>query len=88
METIIRKFGNSKGAIIPAALLKELDLDVNHKVDAKVESGRIVIEPIIETPEYTLDELLAQSAPESLALNDEDKAWLNDTPVGREKVND
>ena len=88
METIIRKFGNSKGAIIPAALLKELDLDVNDKVDAKVEAGRIVIEPITEKPEYTLEKLLAQSSPESVALNDEDKAWLNDKPVGREKVND
>lgn len=88
METTIRKFGNSKGAIIPAALLKELELDVNHKVDARVEAGRIVIEPITETPEYTLDELLSQSSPESVALNDEDKAWLNDSPVGREKVND
>lgn len=88
METTIRKFGNSKGAIIPAVLLKELDLDVSDKVDAKVEAGRLVIEPITETPEYTLDELLAQSTPESVALNDEDKAWLNDSPVGREQVND
>ena len=86
METIIRKFGNSKGAIIPAALLKELDLDVNHKVDAKVESGRIVIEPILETPEYSLDELLAQSPAESVALTDEDKEWLNSPTVGREQV--
>lgn len=86
METIIRKFGNSKGAIIPAALLKELDLDVNHKVDAKVESGRIVIEPILETPEYSLDELLAQSPADKVTLTDEDKDWLNSPNVGREQV--
>ncbi len=86
METIIRKFGNSKGAIIPAALLKELDLDVNHKVDAKVEDGRLVIVPIIETPKYTLDELLAQSPAESVALSDEDKEWLNSPTVGIEQV--
>ena len=46
METTIRKFGNSKGAIIPAVLLKELNLDVNDKVDAKAVDGRIVIEAI------------------------------------------
>lgn len=86
METIIRKFGNSKGAIIPAALLKELDLDVNHKVDAKVESGRIVIEPILETPEYSLDALLAQSPSDKVTLTDEDKEWLNSPNVGREQV--
>jgi len=46
METVIRKYGNSKGVIIPAALLKELDLDVNEKIDVKTENGRIIIEPV------------------------------------------
>ena len=32
MQTTIRKFGNSKGAILPAQLLKGLGLDVNDKV--------------------------------------------------------
>ncbi len=85
METTIRKFGNSKGAIIPAGLLKQLNLDVNDKVDAKVEDGRIVIEAISK-PKYSLNELLAQCDKNSMTLHDEDKAWLSNPAVGREKV--
>ncbi len=85
METVIRKYGNSKGIIIPAALLKELDLDVDVKIDVKSENGRIVIEPV-RKPNYFLDELLAQCSPESMTLDDEDKAWLNDSPVGKEAL--
>ena len=85
METVIRKFGNSKGAIIPAALLKELNLDVNQKIDVKSENGRIIIEAV-RKPEYSLVELLAQCAQESIVLDDEDKSWLNDAPVGKEVI--
>ena len=85
METVIRKYGNSKGVIIPAALLKELDLDVNEKIDVKSENGRIVIEPV-RKPEYSLNELLAQCEPEAMALDDEDKVWLNNPPVGKEAL--
>lgn len=83
METVIRKFGNSKGAIIPASILKELQLDLDDKVDAKVEDGRIVIEPLREN-EYSLDELLTQCKPEQMILDDDDRAWLNAEDVGKE----
>ena len=85
METTIRKFGNSKGAIIPAALLKELGLDVNDRIDAKTENGRIVLQPFSK-PEYSLDDLLAQCSPDVMALDDEDKSWLNDSAVGKEVI--
>ena len=85
METTIRKFGNSKGAIIPAVLLKELGLDINDKVDAKLEGGRLIIEPLSK-PEYSLDELLAQSNDCDLSLSEEDSAWLNSPSVGREEI--
>jgi antitoxin MazE len=85
METTIRKFGNSKGVIIPAVLLKELNLDVNDKVDAKAVDGRIVIEAISK-PEYSLNELLSQCNESSMALDKEDKAWLNSPDIGREQI--
>jgi antitoxin component of MazEF toxin-antitoxin module len=85
METTIRKFGNSKGAIIPAALLKELNLDVNDKVDAKAVDGCIVIEAISKS-EYSLSELLSQCGQNSMRLNKEDKAWLDSPAVGIEEI--
>lgn len=86
METRIRKFGNSKGAIIPAPLLKELDLNENALVDARAENGRLIIEPITQQKEYSLIELLEQCNAENMSLDDEDRAWLDSEPVGRERV--
>jgi len=85
MKTAIRKFGNSRGAIIPAALLRELNLNENDQVDIKAENGRIVLEPFSKV-EYSLDELLAQCSTETVAMDDQDKAWLNDGLVGKEVI--
>jgi len=83
MEISIRKIGNSKGAVIPAPLLKELGVDAGHIMQANVVDGRLVIEKM-STPEYSIDELLAQCQPEVMSLDSDDSAWLNDIPVGKE----
>ena len=85
MEIAIRKIGNSKGAVIPAPLLKELGVDAGQIMQANVIDGRLVIEKM-KQPEYSLNDLLAQCNPEVMALDDEDKAWLNDSPVGKEAL--
>ncbi len=85
MEICIRKIGNSKGAVIPAPLLKDLGVDAGHIMQANVVDGRLIIEKI-DKPEYSLDELLAQCDPNVMALNDEDKNWLHDIPVGKEEI--
>ena len=85
MELVIRKIGNSKGAVIPAPLLKELGVDTGQIMQANVVEGRLVIEKM-KQPDYSLDELLARCSPETMALDDEDNAWLNDSPVGKEAL--
>lgn len=59
MKTALRSIGNSKGAVIPAQLLKELGLKVGDQLDAKTEGGRLVMTPVSK-PRYSLDELLAK----------------------------
>ncbi|MFT7261810.1 MAG: antitoxin component of MazEF toxin-antitoxin module [Glaciecola sp.] len=83
MEICIRKIGNSKGAVIPAPLLKELGLDVGNIAQANVHDGRLIIEKQIE-PEYSLERLLSQCNEENMVLNEEDKVWLHESPVGNE----
>lgn len=85
MEISIRKIGNSKGAVIPAPLLKDLGVDAGHIMQANVVDGRLIIEKI-DKPEYSLDELLAQCDPNVMALNDEDKNWLHNNLVGKEDI--
>ncbi len=80
--TNLRKVGGSVMLAVPPALLDVLNLGVGAKVNIGVEDGRLVVAPRIR-PSYSLEELLAQcddSAPD----DDEDRAWLDSAPVGRE----
>ncbi|MFD2632347.1 AbrB/MazE/SpoVT family DNA-binding domain-containing protein [Idiomarina piscisalsi] len=82
MEIQIRKIGNSKGAVIPAPLLKELGLDIGTSVDAHTENGRLVLEPK-RAPKYQLDELLQQCDPQA-AVPDDLTNWEQANAVGNE----
>ena len=76
MKTVILKTDCFNVVIIPTVLLKELNLDVNDKVEIKIKNGRILIEPVNKL-EYSLEELLAQCEPEAMVMDEEDLIWLN-----------
>ena len=46
MRTSLRKIGNSRGIIIPTALLATCD--INSEVEMRVENNRIIIEPVAQ----------------------------------------
>ena len=46
MRTIIRKVGNSLGNIIPAAFIRQLELEEGVEINITVKNGRLIIEPI------------------------------------------
>jgi antitoxin MazE len=74
----VKKWGNSASVRIPAAVMTAASLDIDQTVDVREENGRVVIEPI-RTPDYTLDELLAQMTPDTFP----DEIDFG-PPVGRE----
>ncbi len=84
MEMIVKKWGNSLATRIPKAIADMIDLHLNQKINIEAENGKIIITPVAEKKEYTLNELLSQCSPANLKLDDEDKTWLNDKPLGRE----
>ena len=45
MKTNIINIGNSQGVIIPASLLRKLNLSNKSSIDVDVENGSIVIKP-------------------------------------------
>jgi len=53
------------------------------KADATAADGESLIVESPRKPHYTLAELLAECDPMA-PLTDEDRAWLNSTPAGRE----
>jgi antitoxin ChpS len=82
LTTTLRKVGGSVMLTVPPAILDLLHLRAGETVGVTVDGGRLVIEPT-RTPRYSLDELLAQ-CDASAEVSDEDCAWLDDRPVGRE----
>ena len=82
MQTNIRKWGNSAGTIIPATILQEAGLEIGDALDAQVIEGKVILSPM--EGELTLEELLAGSPKESLAITDEDREWLDTPSVGSE----
>ncbi|MBT4519674.1 MAG: AbrB/MazE/SpoVT family DNA-binding domain-containing protein [Halieaceae bacterium] len=82
MHTNIRKWGNSAGTIIPANILQEAGLEIGDALDAQVVEGRVILSPV--EAELTLEDLLAGSPKENLAITDEDREWLDASGVGSE----
>ena len=80
--TNLRKVGGSIMLAVPPAILDLLHLRAGATVGLAVERGRLVIEPT-PRPRYSLDELLAQ-CDASADLSAEDRAWLDNKPVGNE----
>ena len=84
MQVRIKKWGNSLAARLPKSIVEAGNLELDQIVDVEVLEGRGVLSPRRKPIEYSLDELLAQCDAEAMALDDEDRRWLNDGPAGRE----
>jgi antitoxin component of MazEF toxin-antitoxin module len=82
MQTNIRKWGNSAGAIIPAAALAKAGIALGDSVDVVAEDGQITIKS--KSPEYTLEALLDATPAKATTLSKEDREWLDMKSVGRE----
>ena len=83
MKTHIRKIGNSAGAILPAILLKKLNLSDGDSIEINEDKNRIIITPYTAKVKYSLKELLSQcdkNAPQSGIIEE----WDNAIAVGRE----
>ncbi|MHB8141367.1 MAG: AbrB/MazE/SpoVT family DNA-binding domain-containing protein [Vulcanimicrobiaceae bacterium] len=80
--TNLRKVGGSIMLAVPPAILELLHLRAGATVGLAIDHGRLVVEPT-PRPRYSLDELLAQ-CDASAEVSAEDRAWLNNKPVGSE----
>lgn len=79
--TCLRTVGGSVMLAVPPAILDVLHLQAGVTVGVAIDDGRLVIEP--RRRRYTLDELLAR-CDASAEMGAEDRAWLDNQPVGSE----
>jgi len=82
LTTTLRKVGGSVMMVVPPAILDQLGLQAGASVAMAVDGERLIVERPRKL-RYTLDELLAQCDPNA-PLSDEDRAWVNSAPAGRE----
>ena len=85
-RTVLKKSGGSLVMTVPAAARNALHLVEGQEMTVTVEGEKLVLapaSPVRRRPKYTLKQLLAECNPDA-PLTEEDKAWLNMPPVGRE----
>lgn len=70
---------------IPPAALASAHLAPDSLVDISVDESTGVVSLKPSRRRYTLDELLSQCEAEA-GLSDEERAWLEDAPRGRETL--
>ncbi|WP_420446911.1 AbrB/MazE/SpoVT family DNA-binding domain-containing protein [Candidatus Poriferisodalis sp.] len=81
-STTMRQVGGSVMLAVPPALLDVIGVRAGSTVDLDIDDGRLIVAPR-RRPRYTLDELIAQSDP---AAPDDERAWIDGAPVGREEL--
>ena len=84
----IKKAGGSLTTTIPAAVRNMLHLVEGQEMAVHVDGEKVIFQsaeagPKIRKPRYTLEELVGQCDPDA-PMTDEEKAWHDAAPVGRE----
>jgi antitoxin ChpS len=80
----LRTVGGSVMFAIPKAILEGLHLQLNASVGVSLTAGKPIIDPHPRR-RYLLTEMIAQCDPEGMPT-EEDLAWVNDAPIGREQI--
>jgi len=83
MELEILKWGNSAAIRINRSLLKQIKAGVGASLVAEVRNGGLYLKPATE-PQYSLADLLSTCTKAKMIMDDEDRMWLEDAPVGKE----
>lgn len=84
MPVAIKRWGNSQGVVIPALLIKQLNLTNGQELEIEARDGAIVLTPVrTKERRYTLEELCAQCDMDA-PMQTEAEIWGTDAPVGKE----
>lgn len=83
-RTTLKKAGGSLIMTVPARARDALHLTEGQELTVAVDGNRLVLEPAKpQRPSYTLDALLADCDFDQ-PYSDEERAWIDAEPVGRE----
>lgn len=84
MRTTLKKAGGSLVMTVPARARDALHLTAGQELNIEIVDDALVLKPTSRRrPKYTLEELLADCDPDA-PMSDEERAWHDVAPVGRE----
>jgi antitoxin ChpS len=83
-QVVLRKIEGATVVTLPDALLSEIGLEADARVDVQVQHGRLVIAPVTRKT-YTLEQLMAQ-CDLSQPMTPEEREWLDAPRVGIEEI--
>lgn len=86
MRTQIRRVGNSAGVVIPAVMLKEVNVEVGTSIELTVLDGAFVARPIIEKQRRVARSTLTLGALIANYVRFEDEVFSK--PTDREVIHD
>jgi len=78
----VQEVGGTMMLEVPPSVVEDLQLAPGAVVDLSVEGTGLMLRG--SRPKYTLDELLSRCGPDAFERTEEDRAWLESPPVGRE----
>lgn len=81
----LRRVGGSVMVAVPPDYLAQAGLGPDAVVTWEIDGDRLVMQPRVSRPRYTLAELLAQSV-KSGRRDKADRDWSGGGPVGRELI--
>jgi antitoxin MazE len=79
----IQKWGNSAAIRLNKGILKQVSCEIGSTFEAIVQDDGIFLKPIA-APNYSLDELLESCTKDNITIDNDDREWLQSTPVGKE----
>jgi antitoxin ChpS len=79
--TTVQKLGDTFVVVLPPELQQEMQLAEGSKIEMHADQGKVRV----SRRKYTLQELIDQCDPNA-PVSDEDRAWDEMKPVGRELI--
>lgn len=60
MKVQVQKWGNSLALRIPKSFAQQIEIEQGSVVDMSLDRGEIIVRPVEDDEEYTLDQLLSR----------------------------
>ncbi|EBH8906791.1 type II toxin-antitoxin system antitoxin MazE [Salmonella enterica] len=62
----VKRWGNSPAVRIPASVMQALNLNINDEIKIELVEGKLIIEPVTNEIEFSLDQLVNGITEENL----------------------